>query len=151
MNPTPKSASLDAEEIRRRLPHRYPFLLVDRVLHLDNERAVGLKNVTINEPHFQGHFPQRAIMPGVLIIEAMAQVAGLLAIHRSGSAHGLIAFLAGVDGARFREVVVPGDQLTIEARFQKEKARLSVASVTAKVGDKAVCEATIMIMLSDSK
>ncbi len=139
---------LSIEDIKKVLPHRYPFLLVDRVLEISNEHAVGMKNVTANEPFFQGHFPERFVMPGVLIVEAMAQIAGLVALKRLGRS-GQLAFLAGIDGVRFREPVVPGDRLVIETRLVKEKARLHVAEGTAKVGDKVVCEGTVMFVLLD--
>lgn len=137
---------LSVEDIRKILPHRYPFLLIDRILEIDNERATGVKNVTANEPFFQGHFPGRSVMPGVLIIEAMAQVAGLVALRRANRAGGL-AFLAGLENFRFREPVVPGDQLVVETKIIKERARLSIAEAVAKVKDKIVCEGTIMFVI----
>ncbi|MGB3095579.1 MAG: 3-hydroxyacyl-ACP dehydratase FabZ [Candidatus Deferrimicrobiaceae bacterium] len=104
----------DAQEIMRLLPHRYPFLLVDRIVEFDPERRiVGLKNVTINEPFFVGHFPEYPIMPGVLIVEALAQVGGILALKAMGET-GKIAFFGGIDNCKFRRPVLPGDQLRLE-------------------------------------
>jgi beta-hydroxyacyl-ACP dehydratase FabZ len=106
---------MEQAEIQALLPHRYPFLLVDRVLELDpDRRIVGIKNVTVNEPFFQGHFPGRPVMPGVLILEAMAQVGGLLAFKSLGAASRPVVYLTGVDGAKFRKPVVPGDRLRFE-------------------------------------
>lgn len=141
-----RPAALGAEEIKAILPHRYPFLLVDRILELDAEWGVGVKNVTLNEPFFQGHFPEHAVMPGVLIIEAMAQVAGIVSLRRIGGAK-TFAFLTGIDHARFRDQVLPGDQLRIETRIIKAKANVHVVAGVAKVGEKVVCEAEIMFML----
>lgn len=142
----PRPAALGAEEIKALLPHRYPFLLVDRILEFDAEHAVGLKNVTLNEPYFQGHFPGHAVMPGVLIIEAMAQVAGVASLRRISGTK-MIVFLTGIDHARFRDRVLPGDQLRIETRLVKEKSNFHVVAGVAKVGDKIVCEAELMFML----
>ncbi len=107
--------AMNIQDIMEVLPHRYPFLLVDRIVEfVDNEKAVGIKNVSINEPFFQGHFPGRPVMPGVLIIEAMAQVAAVLARRsRDGVGEGKTIFLVGVDEVKFRQMVVPGDQLEI--------------------------------------
>ncbi|WP_008312340.1 3-hydroxyacyl-ACP dehydratase FabZ [Leptolyngbya sp. PCC 6406] len=130
------------EEIQALLPHRYPFALVDRILdYVPGEKAVGLKNVTFNEPHFQGHFPGRPIMPGVLIVEAMAQVGGIVLTQIPGVS-GLCLF-AGIDKVRFRRPVVPGDQLVITVelltikrkRFGKMKARAEVEGQLACEGD----------------
>ena len=143
------SDHLDIGEIKKILPHRYPFLLVDRILHIDNEKAVGIKNFTINETFFQGHFPDHPVVPGVLIIEAMAQIAGIVALRRAVGGNCQLAYLAGVDKARFRETVVPGDQLRIETQLVKEKRRLHIAEAKAWVGDKKTCEATIMFVLAD--
>ena len=107
--------TLDIQEIMNRLPHRYPFLLVDRILDLQEDRVVGLKNVTYNEPFFQGHFPQEPVMPGVLILEAMGQVAAMMVLHLPGSEH-LVPYLTGVDHAKFRRPVRPGDQLITEGQ-----------------------------------
>ncbi|NBO32000.1 MAG: 3-hydroxyacyl-ACP dehydratase FabZ [Cyanobacteria bacterium LVE1205-1] len=125
---------LDTAEIQKLLPHRYPFALVDRIVEfIPNEKAVGIKNVTLNEPHFQGHFPCRPIMPGVLILEAMAQVGGVVLTQMSEMEGGLFVF-AGIDKARFRRPVIPGDQLVItsellvvkQRRFGKMKSHATV-------------------------
>src|SRR5579883_2590386 len=107
---------LDINEIRGILPHRYPFLLVDRIVELEAERIVGIKNVTTNEPFFQGHFPDFPVMPGVLIVEAMAQVAGVLVLSRIPDRHNKLVLLASVEQAKFRRPVVPGDQLVMEMK-----------------------------------
>ncbi|HEY7348171.1 MAG TPA: 3-hydroxyacyl-ACP dehydratase FabZ [Ktedonobacterales bacterium] len=132
---------LSSEEIRRIIPHRYPFLLVDRVLELSADRAVGLKHVTNNEPFFQGHFPEYAVMPGVLIAEAAAQV-GAVAVLSQPAYQGRLAFLAGLDGWRFKRQVTPGDTLTIEVTLAairrgigKGHARVSVEGNVAAEGD----------------
>jgi 3-hydroxyacyl-[acyl-carrier-protein] dehydratase len=107
---------MDVQEIREFLPHRYPMLLVDRVLDITGDTIVGIKNVTANEPYFVGHFPNFPVMPGVLIIEAMAQVSGILVAKLAPHTRGKIMFLASVEDAKFRKPVVPGDQLRIEMR-----------------------------------
>ncbi len=140
------ATGLSIDDIKKILPHRYPFLLVDRVLEIDNTRALAVKNVSVNEPFFQGHFPEKPVMPGVLILESMAQVAGIVALRKIGKA-GSLAFLAGFNEARFREPVVPGDQLLIECKLVKEKARFVVAQGIARVKDKTVCEAELMFVL----
>ena len=115
-------AVMEQAEIQALLPHRYPFLLVDRVLELEpDRRIVGIKNVTVNEPFFQGHFPGRPVMPGVLIVEAMAQVGGLLAFKSLGPAAKPLVYLTGIDGAKFRKPVVPGDRLRIEIDVLKKR------------------------------
>ena len=132
---------LSYEDIRRIIPHRYPFLLVDRVLELSADRAVGIKNVTGNEPFFQGHFPEYAVMPGVLIAEAAAQV-GAVAVLSQPEYQGRLAFLAGLDGWRFKRQVVPGDTLTIEVTLAairrgigRGHARVTVEGKVAAEGD----------------
>ena len=116
-------AVMEQAEIQALLPHRYPFLLVDRVLELEpDRRIVGIKNVTVNEPFFQGHFPGRPVMPGVLIVEAMAQVGGLLAFKSLGPAAKPLVYLTGMDGAKFRKPVVPGDRLRIEIDVLKKRS-----------------------------
>jgi beta-hydroxyacyl-ACP dehydratase FabZ len=135
---------MDIEGIQRILPHRYPFLLVDRITECDNEkRIVGYKNVTINEPFFNGHFPGMPVMPGVLELEAMAQLAGVL-INQVQKKEGAIAYLLGVDQARFRKVVKPGDQLVMEIDILKYKLSLVRVQGTARVGDEITCEAQLM-------
>ena len=134
-------------EIKEYLPHRYPFLLVDRVLELEpDKRIVAIKNVTINEPFFEGHFPHYPVMPGVLIVEAMAQAAALLSFKSLGTKRddNTVVYLVGVDGARFKRPVVPGDTLILEAEKILEKRGLIKYAVRAKVDDKLACEATLL-------
>ncbi len=124
---------LGIKQILEILPHRYPFLLVDRILELDvGERAVGIKNVTMNEPFFQGHWPEDPVMPGVLIMEAMAQVGGVLLLA-SADNEGKQAFFGGADKVRFKRRVVPGDQLVIEVRIVRCKGDIGKVAVQAKV------------------
>ena len=134
-------------EIKEYLPHRYPFLLVDRVLELEpDKRIVAIKNVTINEPFFQGHFPHYPVMPGVLIVEAMAQAAALLSFKSMGTKRddNTVVYLVGVDGARFKRPVVPGDTLTLEAEKLLERRGLIKYAVRAKVSGQLACEATLL-------
>jgi 3-hydroxyacyl-[acyl-carrier-protein] dehydratase len=140
--------SMDIGEILRFLPHRYPFLLLDRVLEFTvNERLTALKNVTINEPFFQGHFPGRPVMPGVLILETMAQATGVLALHgmpEHVANDNSIYYFVGIDKARFRKPVLPGDQLIVEV-VQKRKARGVIkADASASVNGVVVAQAEIM-------
>jgi 3-hydroxyacyl-[acyl-carrier-protein] dehydratase len=139
---------LNINEIKTYLPHRYPFLLVDKILdYTIGEKIIGIKNVTANESFFNGHFPQSPIMPGVLIIEAMAQTAGILIFLSGGTkpdAQNLF-FLAGVDNARFKRVVIPGDQLRFEATMTKSRHNIWVFKAEAFVADKLVCEAELMV------
>src|ERR1041384_5516378 len=123
-------AILDINEIRAILPHRYPFLLVDRIVEMDAERVVGIKNVTGNEPFFQGHFPDFPVMPGVLIVEAMAQTAGVLVLKSMENRDRKLVLLVSIDSAKFRKPVVPGDQLRIEMRVIKRK--LTVAKMAGQ-------------------
>jgi 3-hydroxyacyl-[acyl-carrier-protein] dehydratase len=136
---------IEANEILNILPHRYPFMLVDRVLEIDLEakRIVGIKNLTFNELFFQGHFPGQPVMPGVLQMEAMAQVAGIL-LNKMFGGEGKISFFAAIDNARFRRPVVPGDQLRMEIDVINAKPRLSKVHAKAFVGDKLVSEADLM-------
>lgn len=135
---------LDIVQIQEILPHRYPFLLVDRIeLVEDGKKAVGLKNVSANEPYFQGHFPGYPVMPGVLIIEAMAQV-GAVAVLKMPEFKGKVALLAGIDKARFRRQVVPGDQLRIVAEVQKLRSTLGKSYAAAYVGEALAAEAELM-------
>jgi beta-hydroxyacyl-ACP dehydratase FabZ len=140
---------LDIHAIRALLPHRYPMLLVDRIIELEKERIVGIKNVTANEPFFQGHFPEFPVMPGVLIIEAMAQTAGVLVLGQIPDREKKLVFLVSVERAKFRKPVVPGDQLRMEAIITKNK--ISVAKITAKatVDGVLVAEADLMCSLVD--
>lgn len=135
---------MQIEELMTLLPHRYPFLMVDRLLSLEpGVRATGLKNVTINEPQFVGHYPGRPLLPGVLILEAMAQVAGAVWLSVEGL-KGRVPVFAGVDRARFRRPVVPGDQLVIEVEIGKSKAGVVKAAGRAKVDGAVVAEAELM-------
>jgi 3-hydroxyacyl-[acyl-carrier-protein] dehydratase len=137
--------SMDLEDIFRILPHRYPFLLVDRVTAIEpGKRIVGLKNITINEPCFTGHFPGRPIMPGVLIIEALAQVGGILALVSSPENQGSPIFLMGLDKVRFRKPVVPGDQLVLEVESLRSGKKFWKFSGKAFVNQTLVAEAELM-------
>jgi beta-hydroxyacyl-ACP dehydratase FabZ len=140
---------LDVNEIRTILPHRYPFLLVDRIIELEAERIVGLKNVTVNEPFFMGHFPEFPVMPGVMIVEAMAQTAGVLVLRGIPDRHNKLVFLVSVDAARFRKPVVPGDQLRIEMKVIKRKGSVAKMAGTATVNGVLVAEAEVMCKLED--
>lgn len=139
--------TLDIQAIKAILPHRYPFLLVDRIVELEPDRIVGIKNVTANEPFFQGHFPEFPVMPGVLIVEAMAQVAGVLVLKELGAQKAV--FLASIDQAKFRRPVVPGDQLRIEMKVGKRKSTVAKVFGTATVDGVLVAEAEIMCKLAD--
>jgi len=143
----------DIQGIMELLPHRYPFLLIDRVIEVvPGDKITALKNVTINEPFFQGHFPGKPIMPGVLIIEAMAQVGGILA-YETGSAeqrNRLIYFMA-MDKVRFRRPVVPGDQIIFEAKMLNFRSKAAKMSGTANVDDRLAAEAVLMASFGDSK
>ena len=140
---------LDIDAIREILPHRYPFLLVDRIEELEAERVVGIKNVTVNEPFFAGHFPDYPVMPGVLIIEAMAQVAGVLVLSGIPDRKNKLVLLAGVDGAKFRKPVRPGDQLRMEMKVLRSRATMAKVSGTATVAGVVVAEAEILCVLAD--
>ncbi len=141
---------MDINEILAVLPHRYPFLLVDRITELEpGTKAVGIKNVTINEPHFAGHFPGRPIMPGVLLIEAMAQV-GACALFSQGKYQGQLGFLAGVDKMRFKRQVIPGDTLVITSQVLKLKANFGWFQGEIKVDGELVCRGEIMFGMEKS-
>ena len=139
---------IDIDEIKRIIPHRYPFLLVDRIIECDMEsRIVGIKNVTTNEPFFQGHFPEYPIMPGVLIIEALAQVACILALKiLKKEGHGSV-FFTGIDGAKFRQPVRPGDQLRLELTKVKQRGTLFRFKGSAHIGNKIAAECALQAML----
>jgi beta-hydroxyacyl-ACP dehydratase FabZ len=141
--------ALDIDAIREILPHRYPFLLVDRIEELEAERVVGIKNVTVNEPFFAGHFPDYPVMPGVLIIEAMAQVAGVLVLSGIPDRKNKLVLLAGVDGAKFRKPVRPGDQLRMEMKILRSRASMAKVSGTATVDGAVVAEAEMLCVLAD--
>lgn len=134
---------LDINEIKNIIPHRYPFLLVDKVLEMEEgKRVVGLKNVTVNEPFFQGHFPDYPVMPGVLIVEALAQ-AGAIAILGKEENRGKLGFLAGIDKCRFKRQVKPGDQLKLEVEIVRVKGPIGKGKGTATVDGELACEAEI--------
>jgi 3-hydroxyacyl-[acyl-carrier-protein] dehydratase len=139
------SITLDILQIQAFLPHRYPFLLVDKVIECEpGIRLLGVKNVTYNEPFFQGHFPQKPIMPGVLILEALAQATGLLASETAGDElDGMIYYLVGIDKAKFKRPVVPGDQLMLEARFVKSRRNIWAFECRAEVDGDFVASAEI--------
>jgi 3-hydroxyacyl-[acyl-carrier-protein] dehydratase len=141
---------LDNIEIQKLLPHRYPFLLIDRILEFEpNSRILGFKNVTINEPFFQGHFPGNPIMPGVLIVEGMAQIAGILA-YKSGVKGNTIYFMS-IEKAKFRKPVVPGDQLKFQIKVLKRRNNVWKFSGEAFVDDKLVSEVDFTAMISEEE
>ncbi|MSV27597.1 MAG: 3-hydroxyacyl-ACP dehydratase FabZ [Bryobacterales bacterium] len=140
---------LDTNEIRKILPHRYPMLLVDRIIELEAARIVGIKNVTANEPFFAGHFPDFPVMPGVLIVEAMAQTAGVLVLNSIPDRDRKLVLLVSVEFAKFRKPVVPGDQLRIEMILLKRKASVAKMSGKATVDGVTVAEAEVMCKLVD--
>lgn len=141
---------LEIRDIQKILPHRYPFLLVDRVLEVEaGSRAVGLKNVSFNEEYFQGHFPGQPVMPGVLQLEALAQLSGVLLLRSSADSN-RIAYILGIDDVKFRKTVVPGDQLILEAELKRFRERTAQVQVKATVDGKPVTEATIRFMIVDA-
>lgn len=140
---------LDAQEIQAIIPHRYPFLLVDRIVEVEyGVRAVGIKNVTINEPFFQGHFPNYAVMPGVLIIEALAQV-GAVSLLGMDEYRGKLAFFAGIDGVRFKRQVRPGDTLRLEVEMGKMRRGVGMGAATATVDGELAVRGQLMFAVSD--
>jgi beta-hydroxyacyl-ACP dehydratase FabZ len=136
-------------EIRAVLPHRYPFLLVDRIIEMGEMSIAGIKNVTVNEPFFQGHFPERPVMPGVLIVECMAQVAGVLIGKKTPDAHKKLMFLASIENAKFRRTVEPGDQLRVEATITRFRASAAKVTGKATVDGIVVAEAELMCAIVD--
>jgi 3-hydroxyacyl-[acyl-carrier-protein] dehydratase len=143
--------TLDINEIQRFLPHRYPFLLVDRIIEIDEERIVGIKNVTRNEPFFAGHFPDFPVMPGVLIVEAMAQTAGVLVLKNIPERESKLVLLVAIENARFRRPVVPGDTLRLEMSVLKRKASVAKMAGRATVDGQVVAEAEVMCKLADKE
>ncbi|HEX3681580.1 MAG TPA: 3-hydroxyacyl-ACP dehydratase FabZ [Bryobacteraceae bacterium] len=140
---------MDVQEISEILPHRYPMLMVDRILEITEDTVIGIKNVTANEPHFMGHFPGYPVMPGVMIIEAMAQVGGILVATVAPHTRGRIMFLASVEEAKFRKPVVPGDQLRIEMKLLRLKTTIAKMQGVASVDGQVAAEATLMCKLTD--
>ncbi|MBY8975813.1 3-hydroxyacyl-ACP dehydratase FabZ [Rhodobacteraceae bacterium NNCM2] len=148
-----ESRSVDLGQIQRMIPHRYPFLMIDRVVKIiPNQSAVGIKNVTINEPHFTGHFPQEAVMPGVLIIEAMAQTAGVLVVDTLGKIdEDLLVYFMTIDNTRFRRKVVPGDQLELHVAITQSRSAVYKFHGEAWVDGAKVAEADYSAMIVDPK
>jgi len=143
--------AVDIVRIMQMIPHRYPLLLVDKVVDMvPGERAVGIKNVTFNEPQFQGHFPRRPVMPGVMIVEAMAQTAGVLVVHTLGKeAEGKLVYFLTIDNARFRRPVVPGDVMHIHVAKDRQRGNVWKFKCEVKVDGKLASEATISAMIVD--
>ncbi len=142
-------SAVDIQGILALLPHRYPFLLVDRILEIEGERIVGLKNVTINEPFFQGHFPGHPIMPGVLIVEAMAQVGGVLAMRSIERPEDKVVYFMSLDDVKFRRPVGPGDQLRMEVELLQNRGRTCRLKGVAYVEGAVVAEAVMMARVMD--
>jgi 3-hydroxyacyl-[acyl-carrier-protein] dehydratase len=144
---------IEIDRIRRMIPHRFPMLMIDRVVDVvADEKATGIKNVTINEPFFAGHFPSEPVMPGVLIIEAMAQTAAVLVVHTLGSAmEGSLVYFMTVDQARFRKPVVPGDTIRIHVEKLRKRANVWKFSGRAVVGESLVAEATYAAMIRNGR
>ncbi|MGD1147842.1 MAG: 3-hydroxyacyl-ACP dehydratase FabZ [Thermoanaerobaculaceae bacterium] len=140
---------MDIQGILDVLPHRYPFLLVDRVLEIGPDRIVALKNVTFNEPQFMGHFPGVPVMPGVLIVEAMAQAGGVMMLRDVPDRHEKLIMFTGIDNCRFRHPVVPGDQIVFEVTVSKRRQRYAVLHGVARVGDRVVAEADLSSAMVD--
>lgn len=141
--------TLDIERIMQMIPHRYPFLLVDRLVNvIPNQSAVGIKNVSIGDPWFQGHFPGRPVMPGVMIIESMAQTAAVLVVRTLGpGAEGKLVYFMSIEGARFRKPVIPGDTLHVHVHKERSRGNVWKFSGEAKVNDQTVAEATYTAMI----
>src|SRR5687767_12354039 len=141
--------SLDILGLLKLLPHRYPLLLIDRIVDIDGDNsATGIKNVTFNEPHFQGHFPGQPVMPGVLIVEAMAQVAGAISLKAANSDKPSLVYFLTIDGAKFRKPVVPGDRLEIKVKKIKKRGNIVRFACEAFVDGAMVAEAEIQAMLA---
>ena len=147
----PMDFPYDIQRIMKRLPHRYPFLLVDRIVEIvPDQKVVALKNVTINEPFFQGHFPNIPVMPGVLIIEAMGQAGGILAYASQGGVNeGRLIYFTGMDKVRFRKPVVPGDQLIFELTILKQRSKVTKMAGTATVDGQLAVQAELMAAYGD--
>ena len=141
--------SLDVQEIAEILPHRYPMLMVDRIVDFNEESIIGIKNIAANEPYFTGHFPGYPVMPGVLIIESMAQVSGILVAKLAPHTRGKLMYLASIDEAKFRKPVVPGDQLRLEMKLIRLKHAVAKIKGVATVDGQVVAEASVMCKLTD--
>jgi 3-hydroxyacyl-[acyl-carrier-protein] dehydratase len=143
---------IDIEQIQKMIPHRYPFLLIDRVIDLvPNESATGIKNVTFNEPHFMGHFPGKSIMPGVLIVEAMAQTSAVLVVKTlEGDVAGKLVYFMSIDEAKFRKIVTPGDTLHLHVVKERNRGNVWKFKACAKVNDAIVAEAIFTAMIVDN-
>lgn len=148
---TPSAEVIDITRIMQMIPHRYPFLLIDRVVEtVPDQSAIAIKNVTMNEPHFQGHFPGHPIMPGVLIIEAMAQTAAVLVVHTlGGQAEGKLVYFTSIEQARFRHPIVPGDSVRIHVAKERRRGNLWKFTGEAKVDGQLRAEATFAAMIMD--
>lgn len=136
------------EQIKAIIPHRYPFLLIDQIDDIIENKIIGRKAVTINEPFFQGHFPEKAVMPGVLIIEALAQTGAVLLLSQE-QFKGKIAYFAGIDQVRFKKVVRPGDVLKLEVSLTRQRSSIGFASAKAYVNDQVVCSAELMFSVGE--
>ena len=148
---TESLSAFDIQELLGALPHRYPFLLVDRIIDIDGDNsAIGIKNVTANEPHFTGHFPEEPIMPGVLLIEGMAQTAGAICARKTGGGSNLVYFMT-IDNARFRKPVVPGDRVEYHVVKQKQRGNIWKFHCEAKVDGQLAAEADIGAMIVSKK
>ncbi|MBN1619773.1 3-hydroxyacyl-ACP dehydratase FabZ [candidate division WOR-3 bacterium] len=145
----PDESALKIDEIMRLIPHRYPFLLIDRIVEITDDKVVGIKNVTINEPFFQGHFPGNPIMPGVLIIESMAQAGGFLLMRKIENPEKKLLLFLGVDGVRFRKAVVPGDTLRHELFLESYRHGVCVMRAKSTVEGELACEGVLKAMLAD--
>ena len=145
-------SAMGIEEIKKFLPHRYPFLLIDKVLEFEKDkRIVAVKNVTANEPFFQGHFPHYSVMPGVLIVEAMAQAAAVLSLRSLGQVNDgkSVYYFVGIDGARFKRPVTPGDQLVLEVEAGQNRRGMAKFKAVAKVGEQVAAEAELLCALRE--
>ena len=142
--------NIDINEIKKYLPHRYPFLLVDRIVDIEETKITGIKNVTANEPFFQGHFPEHPVMPGVLIIEALAQALGVLVLRREEN-RGKLAYFASINNVKFRKPVFPGDTLTLDVAVTKYRSKVIQAHGVAKVGEDVVSEADLLFSIIETK
>lgn len=142
--------NMDVNEIKTYLPHRYPFLLVDKIVDIEEKKITGVKNVTMNEPFFQGHFPEHPVMPGVLIIEALAQTCGVLVLKREEN-RGKLAYFAAMNNVKFRKPVFPGDTIMLNIDVTRHKPRVVQVHGTARVGDSVVAEADLLFSVIDTK